>query len=90
LKIAPDLSEDDKIDIATVVLARGIDGLIISNTTISRPDTLQSKNKNETGGLSGKPVKALSTQAVYDMYRLTRGKIPVSLLLNYSIVLNDF
>jgi dihydroorotate dehydrogenase len=76
VKIAPDLTEKDKTDIAAVVgkPKSGIDGLIVTNTTISRPDTLNSKNKTETGGLSGQPLKELSTQTIKDMYRLTQGK----------------
>lgn len=79
IKIAPDLTEKDKEDIAEVVLNRqeSLGGLIISNTTVSRPDTLQSSNKTETGGLSGEPLKELSTNTVSDMYRLTQGKIPI-------------
>jgi len=55
-------------------LQESLGGLIISNTTISRPDTLQSSNKTETGGLSGEPLKELSTNTVSDMYRLTQGR----------------
>ena len=51
-----------------------IDGLIVSNTTISRPDSLKSDLKSETGGLSGKPLKSLATQTISDMFRLTKGK----------------
>ena len=50
-----------------------IDGLIVSNTTISRPSSLKSPHKNEAGGLSGKPLKALSTNTLKDMYLLTKG-----------------
>lgn len=50
-----------------------MDGLIVCNTTTSRPDSLQSKHKHETGGLSGKPLRELSTRTVQDMYRLTKG-----------------
>ena len=52
-----------------------IDGLIVSNTTISRPDSLKSTLKSETGGLSGKPLKSLATQTISDMFRLTKGKV---------------
>ena len=52
----------------------GVDGLIVTNTTVSRPETLKSTNKKETGGLSGKPLTDLSTRTVSDMYRLTGGK----------------
>ena len=50
-----------------------MDGLIVSNTTVSRPESLQSSNKSEAGGLSGEPLKDLSTKTVQDMYRLTLG-----------------
>lgn len=77
LKIAPDLDKQSKEDIASVALRQKIDGLIISNTTVSRPDTLASVNKGELGGLSGAPVKDLSTEVIGDMYKLTKGTIPI-------------
>ncbi|XP_003742907.1 dihydroorotate dehydrogenase (quinone), mitochondrial [Galendromus occidentalis] len=79
LKIAPDLLEQDKKDIAEVIQSRGsrVDGLIISNTTVSRPATLTSENKSETGGLSGRPLRGLSTLAISDMYILTGGRVPI-------------
>jgi len=77
LKIAPDLTEDDKKDIAEVALAGGLDGLIVSNTTIARPDTLVSAHKGETGGLSGAPLFKASTQVLSDIYRLTGGALPL-------------
>ena len=52
-----------------------VDGLVISNTTVSRPESLTSKHKAETGGLSGQPLQKMSTEAVRDMYRLTNGKM---------------
>jgi len=79
VKIAPDLTEDDKTDIAEVVTAPGskVDGLVISNTTITRPDSLESSSKGEVGGLSGVPLVNLSTKTVRDMYRLTFGQLPI-------------
>jgi dihydroorotate dehydrogenase len=53
LKIAPDLSDQELADIAELSLANGIDGLIVSNTTLSRP-SLQSPHASEPGGLSGR------------------------------------
>ncbi|KAL2339368.1 hypothetical protein Fmac_007308 [Flemingia macrophylla] len=78
VKIAPDLSKDDLEDIAAVALDLHLDGLIISNTTISRPDSV-SRNPvaAETGGLSGKPLFHLSTNILKEMYILTKGKIPL-------------
>ncbi|XP_002734875.1 dihydroorotate dehydrogenase (quinone), mitochondrial-like, partial [Saccoglossus kowalevskii] len=79
IKIAPDLTEKDKEDIAAVISNEKfkVDGLIVSNTTITRPDTLTSPEKGETGGLSGPPLKELSTNTLKDMYKLTQGEIPI-------------
>ncbi len=77
LKIAPDLMEEDKRDIAEVAIAMKLDGLIATNTTISRPETLRSADKEQTGGLSGQPLKSLSLQLVKDLYQLTGGTIPI-------------
>ncbi|KAM6979584.1 dihydroorotate dehydrogenase (quinone), mitochondrial [Aplochiton taeniatus] len=77
LKIAPDLSAQEKQDIADVITELGVDGLIVSNTTVSRPKTLQDSQSSEVGGLSGRPLKQLSTDAVKEMYRLTKGKVPI-------------
>lgn len=77
VKIAPDLTEQDKQDIAGVVCEVGVDGLIVSNTTTSRPRGLQSTQRLEAGGLSGKPLRELSTQTVREMYALTQGRVPI-------------
>ncbi len=77
LKIAPDLSDEDKTDIAEVILSCGVDGLIATNTTIDRPEGLTGHERTQTGGLSGKPVFDLSTRVLADMYRLCDGKIPI-------------
>ncbi|MEH6526145.1 MAG: quinone-dependent dihydroorotate dehydrogenase [Sneathiella sp.] len=77
LKIAPDLTDDDKSDIAAASLEFSLDGLIISNTTISRPPGLQGKHLTEVGGLSGAPLKSLSLSVLKDMYKATSGAIPL-------------
>uniref|UniRef100_A0A0K0E7Z5 Dihydroorotate dehydrogenase (quinone), mitochondrial n=1 Tax=Strongyloides stercoralis TaxID=6248 RepID=A0A0K0E7Z5_STRER len=79
LKIAPDLAIEDKRDIANVITNKEykIDGVIVSNTTICRDFSLKSEFKNETGGLSGAPLKDLSTKCIKEMYQLTRGNIPI-------------
>ncbi|VDO83144.1 unnamed protein product [Heligmosomoides polygyrus] len=79
LKIAPDLTENEKKDIAQVVLDTkyGVDGLIVSNTTTSRPGSLQSDSRGEAGGLSGAPLRRISTECVRDMYRFTNGRVPI-------------
>jgi hypothetical protein len=60
---------------AAVALESKIDGLIVSNTTIERPDSLKSAHKGEVGGLSGRPLLQMSTNVLRDMYRLTNGKV---------------
>ncbi len=77
LKIAPDLNDEERSAIADVALGSGIDGLIISNTTIERPDSLKSEARAEFGGLSGAPLMAASTKILSDIYKLTNGKIPL-------------
>ncbi|MGZ3306067.1 MAG: quinone-dependent dihydroorotate dehydrogenase [Asticcacaulis sp.] len=63
LKIAPDLSEAEIVDTVEAAMAQGLDGMIVSNTTLSR-DGLRSKFAAESGGLSGAPLFDLSTQAL--------------------------
>ncbi|XP_015283695.1 PREDICTED: dihydroorotate dehydrogenase (quinone), mitochondrial [Gekko japonicus] len=77
VKIAPDLTAQDKEDIASVVCEVGVDGLVVTNTTVSRPATLRGALRDEEGGLSGAPLRQLSTQTVSDMYALTRGRVPI-------------
>lgn len=62
LKVAPDLIEDEVRAIAETVTAHKIDALIISNTTVDRPDYLRGAHRGETGGLSGRPVFEKSTR----------------------------
>jgi len=50
---------------------------VISNTTITRPESLTSHHKQEAGGLSGVPLNLLSTNTIRDMYRLTSGQLPI-------------
>ena len=76
-KIAPDLDEEQIRDIALMSLANEIDGLVISNSSTDRPSSLISRNKNEIGGLSGKPLYIKSTLVLKKMYTLTNGQIPL-------------
>jgi len=75
VKIAPDLTGQDREDIAAVVLAGPAAGLIVSNTTVARPEGLRSRHRAESGGLSGRPLFAPSTALLTEMYRLTDGKV---------------
>ena len=77
LKIAPDLTRQEQEDIAEVALASSIDGLIISKTTTARPADLKSADAPEPGGLSGAPLFEPSTRLLAEMYRLTRGELPL-------------
>lgn len=64
LKVAPDLEDSEIETIVETVAAFGLQGIIVSNTTVSRPDGLRSPLKGEAGGLSGPPLMALSTQVL--------------------------
>ncbi len=77
LKIAPDLTEADKRDIAEVALAQPLDGLVVANTTVARPAGLKGRHRDEAGGLSGRPLFAPSTALLAEMYRLTEGRLPL-------------
>ena len=77
VKIAPDLDESAKRDIAELALESNIAGLIVCNTTIDRPATLKSQFRNEAGGLSGAPIFDCARNFVAYMYRLTDGRIPI-------------
>jgi dihydroorotate dehydrogenase len=76
LKIAPDLVDGELADIAACCAAGAVDGVIISNTTLSRQG-LRSQFAKETGGLSGKPLRDLSTRQLAKFYLLTKGAIPL-------------
>ncbi len=77
LKIAPDLDARGLEDIVATALTRGIDGLIVSNTTVARPASLTSRNRGESGGLSGRPLFTPSTRLLARAYLLTGGAMPL-------------
>src|SRR4051794_22825303 len=76
LKVAPDLEAPDVAAIARVCLDRGVDALIVANTTVSRP-ALRSRLAGEAGGLSGRPLKALALARLGDFRRATGGALPL-------------
>jgi len=76
LKIAPDLIDEELADICEVCLGGAVDGLIISNTTLSR-EGLHSSVQNEAGGLSGQPLFEMSTRMLARASKLTQGKLPL-------------
>jgi len=77
VKIAPDLTAEERRDIAEVILKHGLDGLIVSNTTVGLRDQLTSEHAGEAGGLSGRPLFEMSTAVLADMHQLTGGRIPL-------------
>lgn len=78
VKIAPDLEEADLRAVAEVARDDRVAGLIVSNTTVSRPTTLRDQmTANETGGLSGAPLFELSTRILSRMYALSEGRVPL-------------
>jgi dihydroorotate dehydrogenase len=77
VKIAPDLTLAELDEIICRARARKIDGLIVSNTTVSRPTTLRDPSANEPGGLSGQPLFALSTQMLAAAYLRTENQFPL-------------
>jgi dihydroorotate dehydrogenase len=76
LKVAPDLENDDPERIVRAAIDHGIDAIIVSNTTISRPP-LKSRFANEAGGLSGAPLKALALEALRKFRQASGGEIPL-------------
>lgn len=75
VKIAPDLNESEIEAIADIVMRLNLFGIIATNTTVSRENL--KTNINETGGLSGKPVREKSTGVIKKIYQYSKGKIPV-------------
>jgi dihydroorotate dehydrogenase len=76
-KIAPDIDDAGLDDVLNVLLEKGIDALILSNTTLARPDTLKSQQHGERGGLSGPPLLIASTELLRRVFQLTRGTLPL-------------
>jgi dihydroorotate dehydrogenase len=64
VKIAPDATDDDLDDIVAVSRDLRVDGIIVGNTTLSRPSSLRSARRQEAGGLSGTPLAELSTEVL--------------------------
>lgn len=75
VKIAPDLADSALFPLLDVCMARGVAGVIISNTTLGRPQTLRSARRGEAGGLSGQPLFEKSTAMLRAAFRHTQGRI---------------
>jgi dihydroorotate dehydrogenase len=78
LKIAPDLTLADLDDIVGLARSRKVDGMVVGNTTVTRPPSLREREKAiEQGGLSGKPLFALSTRMLAETYVRLEGAMPI-------------
>jgi dihydroorotate dehydrogenase len=78
LKIAPDLSLAELDDVVQIARSRRVDGMIVTNTTLSRPSTLREQSRaRESGGLSGRPLFRLSTRMVAETYVRAEGAFPL-------------
>jgi dihydroorotate dehydrogenase len=78
VKVAPDLTPEEAADIAAAVVAAKADGLVVGNTTVSRPPAVAAHpHGREAGGLSGKPLEDLATAQIARFYKLTKGKLPI-------------
>jgi dihydroorotate dehydrogenase len=77
LKIAPDLSLPDLDDVVGVARARKVDGMIVGNTTVTRPSGLRDRQSSEAGGLSGRPLLPLADRMLAETYVRVEGVFPL-------------
>jgi len=77
VKLAPDIADADLPDIVRVIEANGVDGIVVSNTTLSREGVKDAALAAESGGLSGRPLFARATRMLARVYMLTEGKLPL-------------
>ena len=77
VKIAPDLESDEIKSLAMTLISVHVDGVIATNTTNHRPDSLTSEHKDEQGGLSGEPLTTLSNQLLTVLSEQLDGQIPI-------------
>ena len=77
VKIAPDLTESELVEIADCLRRYQMDGVIATNTTISRDNVTRVKNADQSGGLSGKPLQNKSTEIIRRLHQELKGEIPI-------------
>ncbi len=77
VKLSPDLDEAQMEDVAEICMHRRVDGLIVANTTLSRPGSLRGRHRDETGGFSGPQLAPRATDCLSRLYRLTGGAVPL-------------
>lgn len=77
VKLSPDLTDDQMVEISEVLIEYNVEGVILTNTTLYRPEDLPADFTAERGGLSGAPLTDISTGVIRRFYALTKGKIPI-------------
>ena len=77
MKIAPDLTEAELVQIADTLVRHKMDGVIATNTTTSRDNVTHLKNAEQQGGLSGKPLQHKSTEITKRLHLELKGQIPI-------------
>jgi dihydroorotate dehydrogenase len=77
VKLAPDIAEDDLEQIVRVLIARGVDGIAVSNSTLARKGVSDAEYAAQAGGLSGPPLLHRSTVVLARVHVLTEGRIPL-------------
>lgn len=77
VKLAPDTDTATLDTLLEIIMAAGVDGITVANTTVARPNELRSPEKSERGGLSGRPLFAPSTEMLRHVYRRTGGTLPL-------------
>ena len=77
LKISPDINDADIDMICKNILEFNLDGLVLANTSVKLRENLVNKQKNETGGLSGSPIKDTSNLIIKKFFKTIKGKVPI-------------
>ena len=77
LKISPDINDADIDMICKNILEFNLDGLVLTNTSVKLRENLVNKQKNETGGLSGSPIKDTSNLIIKKFFKTIKGKVPI-------------
>ena len=75
VKVSPDLTDDELMTVADIAILHGCAGIVATNTTTKRPG--EDKVMNQSGGLSGKPLRTRSTYVIHLLYEHTHGKLPI-------------
>ena len=77
LKISPDISDANISELSAIILQQKIDGVVLTNTTVTRDEDLISLNKKEVGGLSGKPLFDVSNEIIKKFYSILKNQVPI-------------